>query len=101
MPRAAICIDLEAIKYCAKVVEQARCEFSMSIDGVVLKYNETCPWDKERTTALAPCAAIAYKFTMRARATYMVNVCMRISRKGVLAPVAVLRSVMICDFPFS
>ena len=84
----------EVIEFILKKQEE-RNEWDFPADGMVVKINDTCDWDKLGETLHHPRWAVAYKFPSKRAVTKLLNVVWQVGRTGALTPVAVLEPTQV------
>ncbi|WP_456465516.1 NAD-dependent DNA ligase LigA [Desulfurobacterium sp.] len=82
----------EVIDYIMKCQEE-RESWDFEADGMVVKINDTCAWEKLGETLHHPRWAVAYKFPAKQAVTKLKDVVWQVGRTGALTPVAVLEPV--------
>ncbi|SNR76161.1 NAD-dependent DNA ligase LigA [Desulfurobacterium atlanticum] len=92
-PLSKLCNGIEeVIDYIMKCQEE-RESWDFEADGMVVKVNDTCAWEKLGETLHHPRWAVAYKFPAKQAVTKLLDVIWQVGRTGALTPVAVLEPV--------
>jgi len=92
-PLSKVCNGIEeVIDYIMKCQEE-RESWDFEADGMVVKVNDTCAWEKLGETLHHPRWAVAYKFPAKQVVTKLKDVIWQVGRTGALTPVAILEPV--------
>ncbi|RUM45876.1 MAG: DNA ligase (NAD(+)) LigA, partial [Desulfurobacterium sp.] len=82
----------EVIETVLKAQEE-RETWDFEADGMVVKVNDICNWEKLGETMHHPRWAVAYKFPAKQAVTKLLEVVWQVGRTGALTPVAILEPV--------
>lgn len=88
-----LCEGEEDVVEFIKSIEIKKNDFLYPIDGVVIKINELCVYDKFGYTNKSPRWAIAFKYRPEAVKSQLLNVEYQVGRGGCITPIAVFRPV--------
>ncbi len=92
-PIKKLCKDIDEVIDFVLKCQQERENWDFEADGMVIKVNDICLWDKLGKTMHHPRWAVAYKFPAKQAVTKLLDVIWQVGRTGALTPVAVLEPV--------
>jgi len=93
--RVRLCWNLKEIFQCYDELAEAREEFPLEVDGIVIKVNRFNLRKRLGARTREPRWAVAYKFPPREETTRILEIDVQVGRTGVLTPVAKLEPVRI------
>jgi DNA ligase (NAD+) len=96
-----ICKDIEEVITRAGELQKLEAKLPFEIDGAVIKVNDLDQWKRLGTTAKAPRAAIAYKYSHEQAETKLKDITIQVGRTGTLTPVAELEPVFLAGSTIS
>ncbi|GHU91307.1 DNA ligase [Deltaproteobacteria bacterium] len=94
-PEGKLCAGVGEVETYADFVRERRPQFTMEIDGIVIKQDSLEAQEALGFTARAPRFAVAYKFPASQVETLLRRIDVQTGRTGVLTPVAVLEPVSV------
>ena len=94
-PLRALASDANEIEQVYMRMKQEREEYSMMLDGMVVKVDELQKHEELGYTVKYPRFAVAYKFPAVEKVTKIKNIVWQVGRTGVLTPVAIVEKVAI------
>ena len=95
------CNNIDDIQRFIEHWDKHRSELPYATDGIVIKVNETEPWDELGMTAKSPRWAIAYKFKAERVSTRLNSVDFQVGRTGIITPVANLEPIFLAGSTIS
>ena len=95
VPYSKVCKDIEEIQKNYEYILSNRVNFSMALDGVVVKINEIQEQDNLGYTVKNPKWAFAYKFPALEKVTRLKDIILQVGRTGSITPVAILDPIEI------
>lgn len=91
----SLCKNISDIQNYVKKIEKQRDSLNFDIDGVVIKHNDLEIQKNIGHTSRVPKFALAYKYPAKESLTKILDIQFKMSRNGVLTPVAILEPVTI------
>ncbi len=88
-----VCRGIEEVIKTVLAAQEVRETWDFEADGMVVKVNDICAWEKLGETLHHPRWAVAYKFPAKQAVTKLVDVVWQVGRTGALTPVAILEPV--------
>jgi len=92
-PIQKVCKDIEEVIETVLKAQEERESWDFEADGMVVKVNDICAWEKLGETLHHPRWAVAYKFPAKQAVTKLLDVVWQVGRTGALTPVAILEPV--------
>ena len=92
-PIQKLCKNIEEVIETVLKAQEERESWDFEADGMVVKVNDICAWEKLGETMHHPRWAVAYKFPAKQAVTKLVDVVWQVGRTGALTPVAILEPV--------
>lgn len=88
-----VCKNIDEVIETVLKAQEERESWDFEADGMVVKVNDICSWEKLGETLHHPRWAVAYKFPARQAVTKLKEVVWQVGRTGALTPVAILEPV--------
>jgi DNA ligase (NAD+) len=88
-----VCKSIEEVIETVLKAQEERETWDFEADGMVVKVNNICDWEKLGQTLHHPRWAVAYKFPAKQAVTKLLDVVWQVGRTGALTPVAILEPV--------
>ncbi len=88
-----VCKNIDEVIETVLKAQEERESWDFEADGMVVKVNDICAWEKLGETMHHPRWAVAYKFPAKQAVTKLVDVVWQVGRTGALTPVAILEPV--------
>ena len=88
-----LCRDIDEVVEAVLSAQEEKESWDFEADGMVVKVNDICLWEKAGETLHHPRWAVAYKFPAKQAVTKLLRVVWQVGRTGALTPVAVLEPV--------
>ena len=88
-----VCENIDEVIETVLKAQEERETWDFEADGMVIKVNDICAWEKLGETMHHPRWAVAYKFPAKQAVTRLVDVVWQVGRTGALTPVAILEPV--------
>ncbi len=88
-----VCKNIDEVIETVLKAQEEREFWDFEADGMVVKVNDICVWEKLGETMHHPRWAVAYKFPAKQAVTKLVDVVWQVGRTGALTPVAILEPV--------
>ena len=88
-----VCKNIEEVIETVLKAQEERETWDFEADGMVVKVNNICDWEKLGETMHHPRWAVAYKFPAKQAVTKLLDVVWQVGRTGALTPVAILEPV--------
>ncbi|SMO70135.1 DNA ligase (NAD+) [Balnearium lithotrophicum] len=88
-----VCKNIDEVIETVLKAQEERESWDFEADGMVIKVNDICAWEKLGETMHHPRWAVAYKFPAKQAVTKLVDVVWQVGRTGALTPVAILEPV--------
>ncbi len=88
-----VCKNIDEVIETVLKAQEERENWDFEADGMVIKVNDICAWEKLGETLHHPRWAVAYKFPAKQAVTKLVEVVWQVGRTGALTPVAILEPV--------
>ncbi len=92
-PIQKVCKGIDEVIETVLAAQEERESWDFEADGMVVKVNDTCAWEKLGETLHHPRWAVAYKFPAKQAVTKLIDVVWQVGRTGALTPVAILEPV--------
>jgi len=92
-PIQKVCRNIDEVIETVLKAQEERESWDFEADGMVVKVNDICAWEKLGETMHHPRWAVAYKFPAKQAVTRLKDVVWQVGRTGALTPVAVLEPV--------
>ena len=92
-PIQKVCKNIEEVIETVLAAQEERETWDFEADGMVIKVNDICAWEKLGETLHHPRWAVAYKFPAKQAVTKLIDVVWQVGRTGALTPVAILEPV--------
>ncbi len=92
-PIQKVCKGIEEVIETVLAAQEERESWDFEADGMVIKVNDICAWEKLGETLHHPRWAVAYKFPAKQAVTKLIDVVWQVGRTGALTPVAILEPV--------
>ncbi|MEO2066526.1 MAG: NAD-dependent DNA ligase LigA, partial [Desulfurobacteriaceae bacterium] len=92
-PIQKVCKSIDEVIETVLTAQEERESWDFEADGMVVKVNDTCAWEKLGETLHHPRWAVAYKFPAKQAVTKLIDVVWQVGRTGALTPVAILEPV--------
>ncbi len=92
-PIQKVCKNIDEVIETVLKAQEERESWDFEADGMVVKVNDTCAWEKLGETMHHPRWAVAYKFPAKQAVTKLIDVVWQVGRTGALTPVAILEPV--------
>ena len=92
-PVQKVCRNIDEVIETVLAAQEERESWDFEADGMVIKVNDICAWEKLGETMHHPRWAVAYKFPAKQAVTRLVDVVWQVGRTGALTPVAILEPV--------
>jgi len=89
-PQSATCKDRDDIQKIYDVMNEERDNYSMMLDGMVIKVNEIASQIDMGYTVKNPRFSVAYKFPAVEKITTVKEIVLQVGRTGVVTPVAIV-----------
>jgi len=88
-----VCKNIDEVIETVLKAQEERESWDFEADGMVIKVNDICAWEKLGETMHHPKWAVAYKFPAKQAVTKLIDVVWQVGRTGALTPVAILEPV--------
>ncbi|MEO2082488.1 MAG: NAD-dependent DNA ligase LigA, partial [Desulfurobacteriaceae bacterium] len=88
-----VCKNIDEVIETVLKAQEERDTWDFEADGMVIKVNDICAWEKLGETLHHPRWAVAYKFPAKQAVTKLIDVVWQVGRTGALTPVAILEPV--------
>lgn len=92
-PIQKVCNGIDEVIETVLAAQEERESWDFEADGMVIKVNDICAWEKLGETLHHPRWAVAYKFPAKQAVTKLIEVVWQVGRTGALTPVAILEPV--------
>ena len=92
-PIQKVCKNIDEVIETVLKAQEERESWDFEADGMVVKVNDICAWEKLGETMHHPRWAVAYKFPAKQATTRLKEVVWQVGRTGALTPVAILEPV--------
>jgi len=92
-PIQKVCKGIDEVIETVLKAQEERESWDFEADGMVVKVNDICAWEKLGETMHHPRWAVAYKFPAKQATTRLKDVVWQVGRTGALTPVAILEPV--------
>ena len=92
-PIQKVCKNIDEVIETVLKAQEERESWDFEADGMVIKVNDICAWEKLGETMHHPRWAVAYKFPAKQAVTKLIDVVWQVGRTGALTPVAILEPV--------
>ena len=92
-PIQKVCKNIDEVIETVLKAQEERESWDFEADGMVIKVNDICAWEKLGETMHHPKWAVAYKFPAKQAVTKLIDVVWQVGRTGALTPVAILEPV--------
>ena len=92
-PIQKLCKNIDEVIETVLAAQEERESWDFEADGMVVKVNDICAWEKLGETLHHPRWAVAYKFPAKQAVTKLIDVVWQVGRTGALTPVAILEPV--------
>lgn len=101
VPEHRLCKSIHEVKQYFEYIEHIRPDFSLEMDGVVIKVNDVAIQEEMGSVSHHPRWAVAWKFAAEMTMSHLVGVDWNVTRNGYVTPTGVIEPVFVAGATIS